>query len=103
MTVSLQCAADTESMTRMARVACAIERYRRVNRTVPKDLNQLVPVFLAEIPRDTFTDKDLIYVPLSSMSYVLDSPYRPEGREKRFTHWLMPDESDSWLMGSMLG
>lgn len=103
MTVSLQCTADTESMTRMARVACAIERYRLVNKAVPKDLNQLVPGFLAEIPHDTFTDKDFIYVPLSVMSYVLDSPYRPEGREKRFTHWLMPDESDIWLMGSMLG
>lgn len=45
------------------RAAVAVERFRRVNGTLPQSLDALVPDFLADIPRAARTGEPLLYEP----------------------------------------
>ena len=44
-----------------ARLGIAIERYRRANGTLPGDLSDLVPDYIAALPSDTLTGKPLAW------------------------------------------
>ena len=57
----LRTAATLSNRTQAARCAIAVEQYRRQNHQLPEALQQLVPEFLPEIPRDNFTDTPLLY------------------------------------------
>lgn len=46
---------------RCAKTACAVERYRLKHGKLPKDLKQLVPGFLKEVPVDPFDGNELRY------------------------------------------
>lgn len=56
-----------------ARVACALERYRLVNGSLPKQLDELTPKFIASIPPDVIDGKPLRYRPRPDGSYLLYS------------------------------
>jgi hypothetical protein len=86
--------ADAECLTRMTRIACAVERYRMDFGTLPANLGQLVPGYVTEVPRDTFTDQDFIYVPLDNGHFLLDSPYRPGLHDQRLGRWPAQSESE---------
>jgi hypothetical protein len=56
-----------------ARVACALERYRQVNKTWPESLEPLVPGFIGGIPRDVIDGKPLRYRRSPDRGYILYS------------------------------
>lgn len=64
--------ARAQASVDMARIACALERYRLAHATYPGDLGTLAPAFLPAIPKDVVTGKDLHYQ-RKGASYVLYS------------------------------
>ncbi len=54
-------------------VACAIERYRLANGRLPASLDELVPKFLPELPRDIMSGEPMIYRAESPTDYLLYS------------------------------
>lgn len=62
MSAALDAAARGNAMNEAAMTAIAIERYRRDRGQIPKDLEQLVPDFLKQLPTDPFDGKPLRYV-----------------------------------------
>ncbi len=59
--------------TRMARVACALTRYRHARGGLPATLAELVPDFLPQVPLDPCTAQPLIYRRTAPGSYLLYS------------------------------
>ena len=53
--------ARTQTSVDLARVACALEHFRRANSGFPESLNSLVPTWLSEIPRDVINGQPLHY------------------------------------------
>jgi hypothetical protein len=72
-TLRLQVAADRNEQTqRNLQVACALAQYQREHGHYPKKLEALATKYLAEIPLDLFTGKQLRYLP-SENGYLLYS------------------------------
>jgi len=71
--------AEGFAQLRTARTALAVERFRLAKRRPPAELSQLVPRFLATVPRDPFDGQQLRYKPLPT-GYVLYS-IGPDGRD----------------------
>jgi hypothetical protein len=56
-----------------ARIACALERYRRAHGLFPDSLDALTPTFLSRLPHDVVTGQPLRYRLTSDGQYVLSS------------------------------
>ena len=54
-----------------ARLGIAIERYRRANGTLPGDLSELVPDYIAALPSDTLSGKPLTWEHHGSPRYII--------------------------------
>jgi len=65
--------ARAQTYANLARIACALERYRLAHGQCPETLDALVPQFLAAIPRDVITDQPLNYHRVNDGQYVLYS------------------------------
>ncbi|MEI6278620.1 MAG: hypothetical protein WCQ16_04450 [Verrucomicrobiae bacterium] len=61
----------TQTLLESTRTACAVERYRLANNHLPPNLNDLVPVFLAGLPKDPITGAPLFYKPSPEGSFVI--------------------------------
>lgn len=57
----IQEAAKAESYLRCARMAIAVERFRRKNGKLPTDLKEVVPEFIEKVLDDPLTGKPLLY------------------------------------------
>ncbi|MEI6377799.1 MAG: hypothetical protein WCO97_11450, partial [bacterium] len=53
------------------RTACAVERYRLVNKRLPASLGDLVPAFLPAVPNDPITGRPLLYKPKEDGAFVV--------------------------------
>lgn len=65
--------ARTQTSVDLARVACALERFRRANGGFPDSLNALVPTWLSEIPHDIVNGQPLHYRRMEDGSFLLYS------------------------------
>jgi hypothetical protein len=59
-----------------ARLGIAIERYRRANGTLPGDLSELVPDYIAALPSDTLSGKPLTWEHHGSPRYIIPRRHR---------------------------
>ncbi|MFM1919948.1 MAG: hypothetical protein RLZZ303_1582 [Candidatus Hydrogenedentota bacterium] len=50
-----------QAQLRTAQIALAVDRYSRTNSGSPESLNDLVPVYIRELPLDPFTDEPMRY------------------------------------------
>jgi hypothetical protein len=57
----------------MARVACALERYRLRHGRFPDALSALTPYFVESLPNDLTTGRPLSYRPTEDGQFVLHS------------------------------
>jgi hypothetical protein len=69
---SVQREASTQAQMRLATTALAIERFRLDRGRLPADLNELMPQFLLEMPKDPFDGASLRYKSLAR-GYVIYS------------------------------
>jgi hypothetical protein len=65
--------ARTQSSVDLARVACALERFRQANGGFPESLNALVPTYLPETPHDIVTGQPLRYRRTEDGNFLLYS------------------------------
>ena len=65
--------AREQSSTDLARIACALERYRLVNGKFPETLAALAPQFLQKIPHDIINGKPLSYRLTTDGQFILYS------------------------------
>lgn len=65
--------ARTQTSVDLARVACALERFRRANAGFPESLNALVPTWLSEIPHDVVNGQPLRYRRTEDGNFLLYS------------------------------
>jgi hypothetical protein len=63
----------TQASVDLARVACALERYRRANGNYPKSLDALTPEFIQKIPHDIINGQPLRYRRMELGSFLLYS------------------------------
>ena len=56
-----------------ARTACAIERFRLVEGRLPKELGELVPMYLSKVPADILSQRPLQYQPAPAGNYKIYS------------------------------
>jgi hypothetical protein len=61
----------TQTCLESTRAACAVERYRLANKRLPEQLDDLVPAFLPEVPKDPLTGAPLFYTPSPDGSFVI--------------------------------
>jgi hypothetical protein len=87
--------AQMQSWLDSAQLACALERYRLSNGTLPDKLDRLVPKFIAAIPNDVMDGKPLRYKPEASGAYVIYSigwNQRDDGGQIAWKEGGKPDE-----------
>lgn len=65
--------ARTQASVDLARVACALERFRQASGGFPESLNALVPTYLSEIPHDVVNGQPLRYHPTEDGNFLLYS------------------------------
>ncbi len=65
--------ARTQTSVDLARVACALERFRQANGDFPESLNALAPMWLSKIPHDVVNGQPLCYRRTESGSFLLYS------------------------------
>lgn len=65
--------AYAQSSVDLARVACALERYRLAHGSYPETLDALAPQFLQDIPHDIINGQPLHYRPTSDGTFLLYS------------------------------
>ncbi len=83
--------AFAQTSVNQATVACALERFRLVNRAYPETLGQLVPSLLARVPHDAVSGRPLIYQRLGEDNFALRG-VGPNGIDDRKN-----SASDDWL------
>jgi ABC-type transport system involved in multi-copper enzyme maturation permease subunit len=83
--------AFAQTSVNQAILACALERFRLVNRVYPQTLEELVPALLDRIPRDAVSGRPLIYQPGAGGSFILRG-VGPNGIDDR-----KKPASDDWL------
>jgi hypothetical protein len=64
---------QTQSSIDLARVACALERYRLAHNEYPEKLDALAPEFIAAIPSDVINGQPLHYRRTADGNFVLYS------------------------------
>ena len=72
-------------------IACALERFRLVNKVYPETLEQLVPTLLARVPHDAVSGRPMIYQLVGDGSFILRG-VGPNGTDDRKNK-----SSDDWL------
>jgi hypothetical protein len=70
---ALQVVAQTQTAANEARLACALERYRRTQGKYPAHLDELVPEFLDKLPHDLITGQPLHYKRAAPDKFLLYS------------------------------
>ena len=70
--------ARAQSHTDLARIACALERYRLAHGTFPETLDALTPQFMKKIPHDIMNGKPLNYRLTTEGQFILYSVGRNE-------------------------
>ena len=65
--------AQAQTVSDRAAIACAIERYRLTTGSLPKTLDQLVPIYMETQPHDVINGEPLIYRPEGNRRYLLYS------------------------------
>jgi type II secretory pathway pseudopilin PulG len=65
--------ARAQNSVDMARIACALERYRLANGQLPDTLNALTPGFIAKLPHDVINGQALKYRRTADGQFVLYS------------------------------
>jgi hypothetical protein len=83
--------AFAQTSVNQATIACALERFRLVNRVYPETLEQLVPTLLARVPHDAVSGRPMIYQPVGERSFILRG-VGPNGTDDRKNN-----RSDDWL------
>jgi len=71
MPSSVESVCFRQTLLESTRAACAVERYRLANKRLPEQLNDLVPAFLPEVPKDPLTGAPLFYKPSPEGSFVI--------------------------------
>ncbi len=66
-------AAHTQCRVDQARIACALERFRLQNGSLPRRLGELIPAFIDRLPRDVIGGRHFVYVRDSDESFNLYS------------------------------
>jgi len=80
-------AINVQNQVKLADTACAVERYRLKNRTVPPALTSLIPEYMAKMPEDLLTKGPIQYRPMSRNGYVLSVSAMPKADDS----WRPPD------------
>jgi len=83
--------AFAQTSVNQAMIACALERFRLVNRVYPENLERLVPVLLSSVPRDAVSGRPMIYQPAGEDGIILRG-VGPNGIDDRKN-----TASDDWL------
>ena len=65
--------AQAQTVSDRAAIACAIERYRLATGSLPKTLDQLVPIYIETLPHDVINGEPLIYRQEGNRRYLLYS------------------------------
>lgn len=65
--------ARTQAAVDMARIACALERYRRAQGSYPEQLDALAPQFIKKIPHDIINGQLLHYHRTDNGKFLLYS------------------------------
>jgi hypothetical protein len=91
----------TEALLRLARTACALERYRLAHGQYPESLMSLAPQFIAVVPDDVIDGGELMYRRTDNDRFVLYSigwNGKDDGGEIALTRnrWLNDKEGD-WV------
>jgi hypothetical protein len=83
--------AFAQTSVNQAMIACALERFRLVNKVYPETLEQLVPTLLARVPHDAVSGRPMIYQLVGDGSFILRG-VGPNGTDDRKNK-----SSDDWL------
>ncbi len=83
--------AFAQTSVNQATIACALERFRLVNKAYPEALEQLVPALLARVPHDAVSGRPMIYQPVREGRFILRG-VGPNGTDDRKNK-----TSDDWL------
>jgi hypothetical protein len=83
--------AFAQTSVNQATIACALERFRLMNRAYPGTVEQLVPELLGRVPHDAVSGRPLIYQPVEGGSFILRG-VGPNGTDDRKN-----PASDDWL------
>lgn len=65
--------ARAQTFVDLARLACALERFRRANGSLPESLDSLTPTFVRNIPRDVINGESLHYRRTDTGAFLLFS------------------------------
>ena len=72
-TGSISVFAEAQAQAHQAVIACAVERYRLAHGQIPRQLDALVPQYLAKIPCDPCDGQPMRYKPVGDSDYILYS------------------------------
>ena len=72
-TGSISVFAEAQTQAHQAVIACAVERYRLAHGQIPRQLDALVPQYLAKIPCDPCDGQPMRYKPVGDSDYILYS------------------------------
>ncbi len=86
-----------ETYLTYAKLAIAIEQYRRQHQELPENLAALAPDFIAEIPSDPFYGEAIRYVRPTADSYELrvSGESRHSGDPRPYEVWFSPKKGES--------
>ena len=95
--------ARTQTSVDLARVACALERFRQANGGFPESLNALVPTYLPEIPHDIVNGQPLRYRRTEDGNFLLysvgwngkDDGGKPE--PAKYFYFAMAEPTGDWV------
>lgn len=95
--------ARTQTSVDLARVACALERFRLAHGGFPESLNALVPTYLPEIPHDIVNGQPLRYRRTEDGNFLLysvgwngtDDGGKPE--PAKYFHFAMAEPTGDWV------
>ena len=96
-------AANTESISRMSQIACALESYRINSGRFPEKLANLTGLLEGGVPVDAFTGNAYAYHLLSNNEYTLESTYLDASREDLLTRWPRAGSTNAWPHGFGVG
>jgi hypothetical protein len=94
--------ARTQAAVDMARIACALKRYRRAQGSYPEQLDVLAPQFIEKIPHDIINGQPLHYHRTDNgkfLLYSVDWNGKDDGGVPDDGRWLFPSNSQgdwSW-------
>lgn len=92
-----QALARNQTAAQLAALGCSLERYKRVEKHYPENLDELVPRFIEKLPSDLITGKPPIYRRLSDEKFLLYSVGWDEVDDggSPVPDWVWPDVAKS--------